>query len=63
MIWSEPDAAKQFDKLLHATLNDGAQIISRDGLEVAAFVSFKEWSLLKSQSHKLKGDTDPQRKP
>jgi len=42
-IWTVQDAADRFGKLLDTCLNNGSQVVSRHGVEVAVLVPIEEW--------------------
>ena len=63
MVWQECDAAERFEELLDVTVNEGPQTVARRGIEVAIFVSFKEWKDLNAESQKCTGTIDSQEKP
>lgn len=45
-FWTVQDAKAHFTEFLEQTLKDGPQIVTRDGVEVAVFVSSREWRQL-----------------
>ena len=63
MVWQECDAAERFEELLDVTVNEGPQTVARRGVEVAIFVSFKEWKDLNAESQKCTRTIDSQEKP
>ncbi len=60
MVWQECDAAERFEEFYDAAVNDGPQTVSRNGVEVAVFISAEEWNALKAESKNPKGKTDSQ---
>ncbi len=42
-IWSIQEAKKKFNEMLAVAQNEGPQVISKDGTEVAVVVSFDEY--------------------
>jgi antitoxin Phd len=42
-IWTVQDAAERFGELLDTCLNNGPQVISRHGIEVAVLVPIEQW--------------------
>lgn len=63
MIWQESEAAERFDDLLDAALNKGEQTISRADVQVAVFVSFKDWKNLNAKALISEQEVSSQRKP
>lgn len=43
MTWGIEEAEQQFDELLRRTLEEGPQIVARDGEEVVVFVAAEEY--------------------
>jgi antitoxin Phd len=62
MVWQESDAAQRFEEFLDAAGNEGPQIVTRRGVEVAVFVSAQEWKDLKAKSQKSTLTSDSQEK-
>jgi prevent-host-death family protein len=52
MIWLESDAAERFKEFLNATSMEGPQIVARHGVEVAVFLSAREWRDLNAQTQR-----------
>jgi prevent-host-death family protein len=48
------DAKARFSELLEACLNEGPQIVTRRGVEVAVLVSIEEWRRLPAAGPTLK---------
>jgi antitoxin Phd len=48
MAWQLQQAQAQFGELLDATINDGPQIVTRDGEELAVLVPIGQWKQLRS---------------
>jgi antitoxin Phd len=48
--WPMQDAEAHFNELLEASLNEGPQIVTRQGVETAILVPFEEWSRLQSSA-------------
>jgi len=46
--WPVQDAKAGFDELLEASLNEGPQIVTRQGVEAAVLVPIEEWRRLQS---------------
>lgn len=46
-IWPVQDAKARFSELLDACVNDGPQLVTRRGAEVAVLVEVAEWRRLK----------------
>ena len=44
--WAVQDAKAHFSELLNACINDGPQVVTRRGLEVAVIVTIAEWQRL-----------------
>ena len=44
--WPEEDVKSRFDELLDATLADGPQFVTRDGVETAVVIEVKQWRRL-----------------
>ncbi len=44
--WPVQDAEARFNELLEASLKEGPQIVTWQGVEVAVLVPFEEWSRL-----------------
>ena len=47
MTWQMRDAKARFSEFLEASLRDGPQIVTRQGVEAAVLVSIEEWRRLK----------------
>jgi prevent-host-death family protein len=60
MVWQECDAAERFEEFYNAAMNEGPQTVTRGGVEVAVFVSVREWAALKAVSEKMDAKTDSQ---
>ena len=60
MAWQECDAAERFEEFYNAAVNEGPQTVTRGGVEVAVFVSVKEWAALNAKSEKMEAKIDPQ---
>jgi carbonic anhydrase/acetyltransferase-like protein (isoleucine patch superfamily) len=63
MGWQECDAAERFEDFYNSAMNDGPQAVARGGVEVAVFVSVKEWAVLKAKSEKMESKTDSRERP
>ena len=50
MSWSVGDAKARFSELLEASLKDGAQIITRRGVETVAVVPIDQWRDLQQRA-------------
>ncbi len=50
-IWQVQEAKARFSALLDATLNDGPQVVSRRGEEVAVVVPLDEWLQLRGPGY------------
>lgn len=48
--WTVQDAKARFGELLEASLNEGPQIVTRQGVETAVLVPFEEWRRLQSSA-------------
>jgi antitoxin Phd len=48
--WPVQDAKARFSELLEASLNEGPQIVTRRGVEMAVLVPFDEWRRLQSSA-------------
>ena len=48
--WPVQDAKARFSELLEASLKEGPQIVTRQGVETAVLVSFEEWNRLQSSA-------------
>ena len=48
--WPVQDAKVRFSELLEASLNEGPQIVTRQGVEAAVLVPFEEWRRLQSSA-------------
>lgn len=48
--WTVQDAKARFSELLEASLNEGPQIVTRRGVEIAVLVPFEEWRRLQSSA-------------
>jgi prevent-host-death family protein len=46
MTWQLQQAQAQFGELLDATIKEGPQIVTRDGVELAVLVPIDEWKRL-----------------
>jgi prevent-host-death family protein len=46
MTWQLQQAQAQFGELLDATIKEGPQIVTRDGIELAVLVPIDEWKRL-----------------
>ena len=54
MTWQVHQAQTQFSELLNATLNEGPQVVSRDGEDMAVLVPIDQWKRLRSGRATLK---------
>jgi antitoxin Phd len=48
--WPVQDAKARFSELLEASLTEGPQIVTRQGIEAAVLVPFEEWRRLQSSA-------------
>jgi antitoxin Phd len=48
--WPVQDAEAHFSELLEASLSEGPQIVTQQGVETAVLVPFEEWSRLQSSA-------------
>ena len=62
MVWQKCEAAERFEEFYHAAVNEGPQTLARGGVEVAVFVSVKEWAALKAKSEQTEANADSQEK-
>jgi antitoxin Phd len=46
MAWQMQDAKARFSEFLEASLRDGPQVVTRDGVEAAVLVAITEWRRL-----------------
>ena len=46
MAWQVQDAKARFSEFLEASLRDGPQVVTRDGVEAAVLVAITEWRRL-----------------
>lgn len=49
MTWTVQNAKENFDDLLDACLSEKAQIVTREGSEVAVLVAIEDWQRLNSE--------------
>jgi antitoxin Phd len=49
MTWQVQEATERFGELLDASLQEGPQIVARDGQEMAVLVPIDEWKRLKGE--------------
>lgn len=54
MAWQLQQAQEQFGEFLNATLNEGPQVVARDGEEMAVLVPIDEWKRLQAARPNLK---------
>lgn len=47
-LWPMQVAKERFSELLEASLDEGPQILTREGVEIAVLVAFEEWRQLQS---------------
>lgn len=52
--WPAQVAKARFSELLEASLDEGPQILTREGVDVAVLVAFEEWRQLQSSRPTLK---------
>ncbi len=50
MVWLVNDAEAHFSEFLDATLKDGPQVVTKQGVETAVLISMDEWKRLKAQA-------------
>jgi antitoxin Phd len=48
--WPVQEAEARFSELLKASLKEGPQIVTRQGVEIAVLVPFEEWNRLQSSA-------------
>lgn len=48
-VWKEQEAEAHFGELFEACLNQGRQVIARDGERIAVLVPIEEWRKLKRE--------------
>ena len=63
MAWQLQQAQEQFGEFLNATLNEGPQVVARDGEEMAVLVPIDQWKRLRSGHATLKDRTQDMQKP
>jgi antitoxin Phd len=49
--WAVQDAKARFSALLEATLREGAQMVTKRGVEAAVLVPIEEWRRLQAAAH------------
>jgi prevent-host-death family protein len=54
VTWQLQEASARFGELLDASLQEGPQVVARDGQEMAVLVPIDEWKRLKGERPTLK---------
>jgi prevent-host-death family protein len=63
MTWQLQEATARFGELLDASLEEGPQIVARDGKEMAVLVPIDEWKRLQGEPAASQESAQMERKP